>query len=225
MQAIETTCDQPGRRMSRPALPEYLPRLGLINNSDRFLLGPEALNRLLPLASGDWAGFAYGAEAEYAEYRVEGLRAPLLLINYPTPQITLARLEEMAERFNLNGEGDPNRPLVYLLREGTLLFLLSREGISKEATAALLEDHRYRRDLAWSEPQEIMTDEEWLRTIGGVFVAAGMMTLLVLVFSLAFGWLRYLATRLWPGRIFDRPEDTEILRLHLEEKPQARENP
>src|SRR3990172_9686594 len=54
---------------SLPTLPGYLPREGFVEGSDRYLLGPLALGEVAPLAPGDWAGFAYGAEAELGRYR------------------------------------------------------------------------------------------------------------------------------------------------------------
>src|SRR2546422_10760590 len=55
-----------------PTLVQYLPTLGRISQSERYVLGPLALNRLLPLGNGDWLGFANGAEAVLARYRVKG---------------------------------------------------------------------------------------------------------------------------------------------------------
>ena len=216
---------QPGRKMLLPVLPEYIPRKGLIHGTVRFILGPETLHSVLPLASGDWAGFAYGAEAVYAEYRTGAARAKFLAVNYPTPQITAARIEEMGSLFNINGGGDSARPSLHLLREGTLLFLLQADGLSGDSAMALLKDNRYGRDLAWSEPQETMTDVEWLQTIGSIFEGAGLMTLLVLCFALVFAGFRLLIDHVWPGKVFGRPETSEIIRLNLgadgnsEEKP------
>ncbi|MGH9779672.1 MAG: DUF6599 family protein, partial [Candidatus Acidiferrales bacterium] len=59
-----------GDQASLPLLPDYLPEEGFVKGSDAYVLGPLALARVAPLAQGDWAGFAYGAEVQTARYRI-----------------------------------------------------------------------------------------------------------------------------------------------------------
>ena len=43
----------------------------------------------------------------------------------------------------------------------------------------------------------------------------GAILLVALIFGFAFGGIRIVAKRLFPNRVFDRPEDVEIIRLNL----------
>lgn len=199
---------------SLPTLPSYLPPEGLVAGSERYLLGPQALRRVAPLAEGDWVGFAYAAEVEAARYRLGANEATLLLISYPTPQIAADRLRDFERLFNLNGTGAPLRPLVYAKRSGTLVVFLAGVESGQEA-ARLLGQVRYEAELAWSEPSEPRSAESWAKTLLNISIGTGLLLLFTLLSGLAFGVVRLLVKRLLPGRVFDRPEDTEIIRLNL----------
>ena len=197
-----------------PSLPAFLPQQGLQPRSDRYLLGPAALERVAPLAAGDWLGFAYGAEAEWAEYELDGKPARFLLASYPTPQLAAQRLSAFAEFFNLNGTGDPARPLVYAKRVGPLVALLT--GIDSGSRAArLLSQIRYEYELTWSQTGKERVDVHWARVLLSIFLGTGLLLVYALGAGLVFAGVRLVVKRLWPGKVFDRPEDIEIIRLDL----------
>ncbi len=197
-----------------PFLPTFLPQPGLQPGSNRYLLGPVALGRVAPFAAGDWLGFAYGAEAEWAEYQFEGKPARFLLASYPTPQLAAARLSTFAELFNLNGTGDPARPLVYAKRVGPLVALVI--GIDSGSTAArLLSQVRYEYELTWSQTGKETEEGNWARILVNIFLGTGLLLLYALGAGLLYAGVRLAVKRLWPGKVFDRPEDIEIIRLDL----------
>jgi len=49
----------------------------------------------------------------------------------------------------------------------------------------------------------------------GIFVLVGFIALLALILGFAFGGVRVLTKKLFPDKVFDRPEDVEIIRLNL----------
>ena len=205
---------QAGPQPSLPTLPRYLPREGFVEGSDRYLLGPLALAEVAPLAPGDWAGFAYGAEAELGRYRVVGGEAILLLLSYPTPQIAAARLRDFERFFNLNEEGDSQRRLVFAKRNGALVVLVSDVSSAMQA-AVLLDRVRYEVDISWSETSPPRAEPHWAVTMVNLFLGTGLFVVYAFLSALAFGAVRVLIQRLLPGKVFDRPEDTEIIRLDL----------
>lgn len=199
---------------SLPTLPRYLPREGFVEGSDRYLLGPIALAEVAPLAPGDWAGFAYGAEAGAGRYRLGRAEATLLLFNYPTPQIAAERLRDFERLFNLNGTGDPARPLAFAKRSGTLVVFVSGVTSGQDA-ATLLNRVRYETEISWSETSPAQPEPHWTVTMVNLFLGTGLFVVYAFLSALAFGAVRLLIQRLLPGRVFDRPEDTEIIRLNL----------
>ena len=214
-----------GRLMYPPALPDYLPRQGLISGSERYLMGPSALARFMPLAEGDWAGFSYGAEAQYAEYRLVGKQVEFLIIDYPTPQIAIARQGEWNSVLNLGQRASAGKPRVHTLREGTLLFLATGPDLEDGHARALLGAHRYGRDLSITDNEPDMFQEEWLSLVGDVFINSGSLTLLAMLLAIVLGTLRLAVSWLWPGRLFDRPDSTEILTLGIGRDDRTGENP
>lgn len=74
----------------------------------------------------------------------------------------------------------------------------------------------YDAHITWNEPNPFSRREN----VGGLVVAAlalaGIILLMSLVAGIAFGGFRILMKRLYPDKVFDRTEDIEIIRLHLE---------
>lgn len=210
--------EQAGPQASLPVLPSYLSRESFVAGSDRYLLGPLAMAEVAPLAAGDWAGFAYGGEAEAARYRVAGSEATLLLLSYPTPQIAVDRLRDFERLFNVNGTGDPLRRLVYVRRIGTLVVLVA--GVdSGQAAARLLGGVNYARELSSAEPSVARQQPGYTETIVNIVLGTGVLLLFALASGILFGLVRLVIKRLLPGRVFDRPEDSEIIHLDLRSRP------
>ncbi|MDA2914331.1 hypothetical protein MYX77_10325 [Acidobacteriia bacterium AH_259_A11_L15] len=210
--------ERTGNQASLPNLPLFLPSEGLVPASDRYLLGPLALQRVAPFAPGDWAGFAYGAEAEAARYRTGAGNATLMLLSYPTPQIASERLEDFERLFNLNGTGDPRRSLAFAKRKGSLVIFVA--GIdSGWAAAALIDQVRYEMTVSWSEPSPGRPELNWPHTVVNIFTGAGLFLLFALGSGLLFGAVRLIVKRLWPDKVFDRRSDTEIIQLKLDRRP------
>ncbi|HXE74345.1 MAG TPA: DUF6599 family protein [Candidatus Xenobia bacterium] len=197
---------------SLPALPEYLPA-GYLAGSDAYVLGPVGLARVAPLGPGDWAGFAYGAEAEVARYRRDAGETTLILLSYPTPHIARARLADFNQLFNLNLQGRANAPVVFAKRDGSLVILVA--GIdSRESAEQLMSQVRYQPEISLSDAQP----ETLGTTVRGLFnlmIGTVVLILVVLGLSLAFAGFR-LGMQLWfPGRFLDKPSDEEALFLDL----------
>ncbi len=74
-----------------PLLPDYLALQGLRPNTQRYILGPNALKAFLPQVSPATAAFSMGAEGTVAEYATG---QKLALFSYPTPAIARDRLPQ-----------------------------------------------------------------------------------------------------------------------------------
>jgi len=204
-----------------PTLAQHLPARGRVANSERYLLGPQALQRLLPLGNGDWLGFADGAEAELARYRHNGQEATLLLAAYPTPQVAARKFEELGRWFALNPEHDfsPDLPApLFARRKGSLLSLVAYTRSRKVANSLLQQVH-YETQVTWNEPKYSLTDPNVPQILVGTIVGTGVIMLLALVAGIGFGGMRILVKYLFPGKVFDRASQMEILQLGLSSKP------
>ena len=201
-----------------PLLWQRLPLAGIVPRSDRYVLGPVALNQLLPLAGGDWLGFADGAEAELARYRVNGQEVTLLLADYPTPQAAAKKLEALSAELNLNRSDTRSRAGLFARRDLTLIALVANAR-SEVAAQSLLKQISSGTELTWNEPSFSLTDPSIGQMIVGIIIGTGILCLFTIIAGLAFGGVRLIIKRLMPGRVFDRPSAMEILQLGLSSKP------
>ena len=204
-----------------PTLGEYFPEQGRIRNSERYVAGPQALNTLLPLEKGDWLGFSNGAEAQLARYRVGGKELTLLLVVYPTPQVAAQKLAELARRFVVTPQGEASASITVQLfarRKGSLLAMVFTND-SPQAVNALLEQIRYEIQVTWNEPNHTLKDPTIGDIIVGTLLGTGVFLILALAAGMGFGGVRLLVKKLLPGKVFDRPEQLEIIQLGLSSKP------
>jgi hypothetical protein len=208
-----------------PLIPSFLPRGGLVAQSERFVLGPRVLREALPLAPAtedDWIGFGKSAEAMVARYRATGgtQEMTLLLVDYPTQQIAADQFGGLSRWMALNLEpAEANgRPLVFGTRSGSLLALVF--GVeSRDTAVALLRQVNFRSRVTWNEPSHELTDPSISTIIVGVFEGTGLIMLFAVAAGIGFGGLRLMVKLFLPGRVFDRPGQVEILQLGLGSKP------
>ncbi|MGB9402131.1 MAG: DUF6599 family protein [Candidatus Acidiferrales bacterium] len=202
-----------------PVLYGHLPQTGFVNSSDRYILGPAALHELYLVGDGDWLGFASGAEAEVAKYRVNGQELTLLIVDYPTPQVAEKKLQEWSHQFNLNGaDNGADKPVLFARRSLTLVAIV--DGAHTEKQAALLLDHVHvAEELTWNEPNFSVTQDNIGTVIAGIITGTGVLCMFALIAGLAFGGFRLAIKRMLPGRVFDRQDQLNVLQLGLGSKP------
>ncbi len=203
-----------------PSLERYLPVQGRVAGSERYAVGPAAMNRFLPVASGDWLGFSSGAEAELAWYRADDGQATLVLVNYPTPQMAQHWLEKLEQSFHLNLESAPtdSRPVIYARRSSALVALVFNAG-SRRVAERLLQQIQIETQITWNEPGFMAEEPPFTSMLMTVFVGTGIIMLFCIVAGIAFGGVRVVIKLLFPHKVFDRPNQIEVLQLGLSSKP------
>src|SRR3974390_1125355 len=77
-----------------PALPGFVPREGVIPNSERYILGPVSLQRFEPRIAPAIAAFHLSAEGQLAKYDSPKGPMTLVVFEYPTPNIARERYQE-----------------------------------------------------------------------------------------------------------------------------------
>ncbi|MGB6877810.1 MAG: DUF6599 family protein [Candidatus Acidiferrales bacterium] len=212
-----------------PALPQRLPAKNFIPRSDHFILGPAALAQFLPLAGGDWLGFSKGAEAELAHYRLAGHDSTLVVVDYPTPQIAADQLRQLKAQLGVITTGtlattgnavsaNTGGSHLYARRDSTMVALIANAPSAKAANS-LLDQFNSGMILTWNT-QVLETNQPSMVTIViGTFVGAGEICAFALLGGVLFAGFRLLIKLLWPGRIFDRAWDLEIIELGLSSRP------
>ena len=160
-----------------PTLPDYLPSGDLVPNSERYVLGPEALARFAPGIPPSVAAFRLGAEAQLGAFRGPGGEMRLVIFNYPTPQIAIQQYEAFVKL-----------PGVVAKRTGPLVAVVLAPP-NADAAEHLLAQVRYQGAITISERVPTQRDN-----IGDLIVNAfeliGILLVFALVSGLAFGGAR-----------------------------------
>lgn len=210
-----------GNAANLPPLPTYLPRQTYEKNTAKYILGPVTLDRVgapLPSATVD---FTSGAEVVLGNYSVAAGHATLMLIAYPTPQIAIARLQQIDAAHQVNPQAQPGAPTInaapfFDKRTGPIV-VVAGGPLSESEARSLLASVNYSADVTWNENTFLSKRDNVGSLLVNIILLSGILIGLSLVAGVAFGGIRILVKRLYPDRFFDRPEDMEIITLHLGE--------
>jgi hypothetical protein len=202
-----------------PDLWQRLPAENVVRGTDRYILGPQTLDQLFPGGIGSYLGFSKGAEAELAHYRLAGHDATLLIADFPTPQLAEQTLAGLQKNFNVNGsKAARNSAPLFAKRALTLLVVVS--GASSESEAnGLLDRVHPGTVLTWNEPTFQFKEPTIEAMVVGAIVGTGAICVFALIAGVAFGGVRLVVKRFFPGRIFDRGSHLQVLQLGLAAKP------
>ncbi|HVO58978.1 MAG TPA: DUF6599 family protein [Dongiaceae bacterium] len=204
-----------------PPVRGYLPDADLVQGSQRYALGPVAFAAALQsLNEGKFAaitpeiGFNKGAEAMLAGYHaVGGKTETLVIVEYPTPQIAEQQLKHIQPIL----DADPALGGATVERKNSLLSVVLSPA-SAQSAAGLRDNIRYGMSVTWNEGSHTLTDPPWLSVVKNIFIGTLVFCGVALVLGVAFGGVRVLVKKLFPGKVFDRPENIEVLQLGLSGK-------
>jgi hypothetical protein len=210
----------PPNARNLPPLPTYLPRQSYEKNTAKYIMGPVTLDRVgspLPSALVD---FKSGAEVVIGKYAANAGDSTLMLISYPTPQIAIEKLRQIDAAHQVNSQ--PQTGVAPILDLGPFfgkrtgpIIAIAAGPLSQAEARSLLSSISYEADVTWNENTYAGKKNNLANLLFNAIVLCGIVAGLSLVAGLAFGGLRILLKRLFPNRVFDRPEDMEIISLHL----------
>jgi len=195
-----------------PILLKYLPAKYFVNNTTKYVVGPIGLEKAAAPVAASYVDFNKGAEVLLGNYQTSEGGSTLMLIDYPTPQIAKAQLEaiQSAQQAHQLGEAQ-----IAVRRTGPIVVLISGQ-LGSDANA-LLSSVNYDADVTWNENTYFTRRDNAANLIVGVILLAAIICGLSVVVGIGFGGFRILVKRLFPNKVFDRPEQLEIIALHLSE--------
>lgn len=222
--ALVQSVDAKSDKTPLPPIRTYLPTEGRLVGSERYAQGPEALKRALAEAHEpempalvDAIGFGKAADAEamLARYSSQGKNSGvLMLLEYPTPNVAEQHIHHLAEVLPTGA----NRGEESILRKGSLLSIVLSAS-SPEYAKSLREASNYETQVTWNEPSQTLTDPPITSIMAKIFIGTGVFMVAAVVLGIAFGGVRIITKRLFPGKVFDRPAQIEVLQLGLSSKP------
>jgi hypothetical protein len=203
-----------------PPLKSYLPAHWRTFGSEKYALGPEGfragMTSLGQEATKDITeaiGFQNGAEAMLANYRGEHGSGILLLLDYPTPQLAEQHLHHLEQAL----PDALKRAGVTVERKASLLSVVFAPT-SPEHAQAIRDAVNYETQVTWNERGQKATDPPMFTIMYKIFLFTGLFLGVATGIGIAFGGFRVIIKRVFPGKVFDRPENIEVLQLGLSGK-------
>jgi uncharacterized protein DUF6599 len=203
-----------------PPIRSYLPVEGRVFGSEKYAFGANGFKSATAhLDRGEFAalsraaGFSSGAEAMFAQYRMGKDGAVLLLIEYPTPQLAEQHLRHLEQAFSESAK----KAGTTIERKGSLLSLVLKPSSAAYAEA-LRSAVNYETQVTWNQPVHTITDPPWASILGKIIIGTLLFMVVAMVLGVAFGGFRVILKIFFPGKIFDRPEQMDVLQLGLSSK-------
>jgi|SRR5579872_68229 len=219
--ALVQAIDAQSEKTPLPPIRTYLPTTGRLVGTERYALGPEALQVALHgLGETETeelvkaAGFTNGAEAMAARYSHPGKGTGiLLLLEYPTPNVAEQEIHHLEEVL----PGSARAAAQNIARKGSLLSIVLSPS-SPEYAATLREAANYETQVTWNEASQTATDPPITSIMVKIFIGTGIFMVAAVVLGIAFGGVRVITKKFFPGKVFDRQNQMEVLQLGLSGK-------
>jgi hypothetical protein len=203
-----------------PPLKAYLPAKDRIFGTQKFSAGPVGFrNAIYQIDQGAFrglgneVGFNSGVETMLAKYQSGKETAALLLLEYPTPQIAEQHLHHLEKAIPAAAK----QAGVNVERKGSMLSLVF-DASSKEYAQKLRDAVDYETQVTWNETGHAATDPPIVVVLVKILVFTLMFLGLATGLGILFGGARILVKRMFPGKVFDRPQDIEVLQMGLSGK-------
>ncbi len=195
---------------SPPMVISKLPEENRVARSEVFMMGHEALAHFLPMRSKDPFGLDIGCEAAMAKYQFQGDSAKVLLIHYPNQQLAKKYLEN---GYQEHAAEKPDQA-VFFKRDGPLVVLVI-ESSSPELATVLLDKVNYVSTVSFDPKVHPLNIGQVMTNI---FIFCGIMLGITFLAGILFGVIRIVMKRIFPGLVFDRSKDMDVIRLDLTRK-------
>lgn len=203
-----------------PPLRTYLPAKDRVFGTQKFSAGPAGFRYgMFQIDKGafrelaDEVGFNSGVETMLARYQSGKDAGALLLLEYPTPQIAEQHLHHLEKALPAAAK----QAGVNVERKASMLSLVF-DASSKEYAQKLRDAVDYETQVTWNETGHAATDPPIVVVLVKILVFTLMFLGLATGLGILFGGARILVKRMFPGKIFDRPQDIEVLQMGLSGK-------
>jgi hypothetical protein len=126
----------------------------------------------------------------------------------------------MMRRFPIDppGGAPAGQPVLYGRRVGPLVALVVGAP-TRDAANALLDQIRSNDVVTWNEPKTTYSDPSISSIVVEGILGTGAIMLMAIAAGIGFGGVRIFVKYLFPGRVFDREKQMEVLQLGIASKP------
>jgi Family of unknown function (DUF6599) len=204
-----------------PPVLTFMPTRGYIANTQKYALGPKALESAASPISAALVDFSVDPEVTLGRYHSSSGDATLMLIYYPNPQSAAEHLR----RIDAAHHGSDSQPGIATIENAGKFFdkrtgpivAIASGALSESDAQSLLGLVNYEARVTWNENTFFDKKNNIGALIVNVILLCFIIGAMAIVAGFAFGGVRILAKRFFPDRVFDRPEQMEFIALHLTE--------
>lgn len=207
-----------GNASNLPTFIEFMPRPGYIPQTQKYVMGPAALGALNLPISTNVVDFSASPEVSLGRYSTPSGEAILALISYPTPQLAAEHLKRIdAVHQSTAPASSIENTNAFVDRRTGPIVVIATGPISQTDAKALSNRVNWEATVTWNTPSDSHEVRDLYMLILNIVVLCAILAGLAIVAGIAFGGVRILVKRLYPDRVFDRPEQMEFISLHLTE--------
>jgi hypothetical protein len=207
-----------GNAANLPSFLAFMPRRGYVANTQKYALGPQALEALAPPVPSSLVDFGSSSEVTMARYSTTSGEATLMLISYPTPQLAAEHLRRIDAAHQLaqpqSGVSSIESAGPFFDKRTGPIIAIASGPVSDADAKSLLGMVNYEASVTWNQAEDHQVRELYSLLLNIVILCA-ILAALAIVAGVAFGGVRILLKRLYPDRVFDRPEQMEFISLQL----------
>jgi hypothetical protein len=204
-----------------PTFIDFMPRRDYVVNTQKYVMGPAALGKINAPVPAALVDFGASSEVSLGHYTTPSGDATLMLISYPTPQLAAEHLRRIDAAHQL---AQPQSGISEVTGSGTFfdkrtgpIVAIASGGISDGDAKSLLGRVNYEANVTWNTPSEDSQVRDLYKLILNIVVLCAILAGLAIIAGVAFGGIRILMKRLYPNKVFDRPEQMEFISLRLTE--------
>lgn len=208
-----------GNAANAPPLLAYMPSRNYVKNTEKYVVGPLGLAQVASPVPANLVDFADGTEVVLGHYRLPSGEATLAVISYPTPQIAAEHMKRLDAAQSASQATNTTEKISYVSarRSGPLLAVVSGP-VSVTDAKSLATLVNYDADVTWNQNTSFDKKNNLANLLVNIILLCGILIGIAMIAGLAFGGLRIAVQRLFPGKVFGRPEEVEFIALHLEDE-------
>jgi len=204
-----------------PTFIQYMPQRNYIANTQKYVMGPDALAAQAPPIPSGLVDFAASAEVSMGRYNTPSGEATLMLISYPTPQLAAEHLRRIDAAHQVaqpqSGVSAIQSVGPFFDRRTGPIVAVASGPMSESDAKSLLGMVNWEASVTWNQATDNHEVRDLYMLVLNVVILCAILGGLAIVAGVAFGGFRILMKRWFPDKVFDRPEQMEFISLHLAE--------
>jgi hypothetical protein len=207
-----------GNAVNLPSFLAFMPRQAYVTNTEKYAMGPLALNAMPAPISNDLVDFSSSPEVSLGKYSTSSGEATLMLISYPTPQLAAERLRQLdvANQQPQSGISTVEHVGKFFDKRTGPIVAIASGPISESDAKTLLGMVNYEANVTWNENTSFQQKRD-INILLNILILCAILCALAVAAGIAFGGIRILVKRMFPDKFFDRPGQIEFISLQLSE--------